>query len=88
MTDKPLVETTYVYPPIPDRSHDWAARFEFHDGDTDLIGEGKTENAAVLDLFTNAVDHDDDGSVMEEIVNLAFGAWLDEQKREKKVLAL
>ena len=80
---KPIVVTTAVYPPIPTRNHDWAARFEFHDEDTDLIGEGETENDAVLDLFTNAVEYDGDGSEQEEIVNLAFGAWLDTEGKVK-----
>lgn len=68
------VDTDFIYPPIPDRSHDWYARFKWHDGDTDLRGHGKTELDAVFDLFRNALDFDDgDGSEQEAVLD---AAWL------------
>jgi hypothetical protein len=71
------ITTTRLYPPIPDRSHDWMAMFSFHDADDDplLCGYGETEADAVLDLMTNAVDFEDDGYVMGVIVELAFQQW-------------
>ena len=80
------IKTQYVYPPIPDRNHDWYAQFSFHDGDDDLYGEGATEAKAVLDLMINASEWDDDGSVIEELVEMAFAHWkpLPEPPKETK----
>ena len=41
------VQTEYVYPPIPDRSMDWAA---YRDPEG-LTGRGPTERAAIADLL-------------------------------------
>ena len=48
------IETTFVYPPIPDRNFDWCAI----DGDTfccaechSPVGYGATEQAAIADLL-------------------------------------
>lgn len=75
---KPGIETDYVNPPIPYRSHDWRAVFEWDVGDEDdLVGWGETEESAVLDLLTQAVDHDED-SYREAVVDLAFRCWQDD----------
>lgn len=70
------ITTTRIYPPIPDRSHDWHAHFDWQCAD-DLSceGYGETEEQAVLDLMINAVEVDDDGSEQEEIINLAHDGW-------------
>ena len=50
MTNRPPIVTTHVYPPIPDRTHDWLA---YHDGweeNTWLQGWGRTEAEAIADL--------------------------------------
>ena len=44
------IVTQYVYPPIPDRSHDWSAtRTSYEPGDN--IGFGRTEQDAIDDLL-------------------------------------
>lgn len=45
----PIV-TDFIYPPIPDRNHDWCAhRDDYEPGD--LIGYGRTEREAIADLL-------------------------------------
>ncbi len=50
------IRTTFVFPPIPDRSHDWSAIDEdTYDGAEDSrtrgqIGYGRTEQEAIADL--------------------------------------
>lgn len=50
-----VIETTHVYPPIPDRSMDWSAIVPSeYDGAPDShspIGRGPTERAAIDDLL-------------------------------------
>lgn len=77
---KSEIETHNVYPPISDRSHDWYARLTYHDGDTDLFGEGETEESAVLDLLENATEYEGDGSEQETVVDMAFAFWKLKQK--------
>jgi hypothetical protein len=44
------IVTTYIYPPIPDRSFDWqAASSDYDEGWP--IGHGKTEQEAIADLL-------------------------------------
>jgi hypothetical protein len=43
------IETTFVYPPIPDRRFDWMATLQGYDVG-DAIGRGPTEQAAIADL--------------------------------------
>ena len=78
---KKAIITSHDCPPIPLRGADWSARFEWFDGDDEdqPIGMGQTEALAITDLITNgaAVD-DDDGSIMDEILNYAVaGAMID-----------
>ena len=51
------VRTESVYPPIPIRFYDWCARTDDYDGADDsmhqLVGSGRTEFYAVLDLYNN-----------------------------------
>ena len=68
------IVTDFVYPPIPDRSQDWYARFKWHDGDTDLYGSGATELDAVFDLLTNGMEYEGDGSEQEVVLDLAWRA--------------
>ena len=52
--DAPTILTEHVYPPIPDRSCDWAAYRDGYDGAPDshcLVGRGPTEKAAIADLI-------------------------------------
>lgn len=55
MTDQIL--TSYVYPPIPVRDFDYQAFFDSYDGAPDsgwqCEGSGRTEYAAVLDMYDN-----------------------------------
>lgn len=45
------VVTTPIYPPSPDRNHDWQAHFE---GDEEgATGFGDSEAAAIMDLMDN-----------------------------------
>lgn len=48
------VNTVFEYPPIPDRNFDWSATFDGYD-EGDFIGRGRTEMAAVLDLFDHTL---------------------------------
>jgi hypothetical protein len=69
--------TTFVCPPIPDRSHDWHAHFDWQDAD-DLSceGYGETEESAVCDLLRSAAEIDcGDGAEMDEILDLAVAGW-------------
>ena len=74
------IHTEFICPPIPDRSHDWYARFSIDDGDTDLTGFGETEADAVLTLLINAVEYDGDGSQQEDVVDMAFKFWKSERE--------
>jgi len=77
------IETEFVCPPIPDRTHDWRAQFSWHDGDDEEapVGWGETEREAVLNLMAQAADFDgDDGSCWEEVIDLAIVCW-DAQRR-------
>jgi hypothetical protein len=76
--DKPTgpIVTTYIYPPIPTRFHDWHARWDWQDEESTLVGWGDTEDSAVLNLLTASVDDDEfDGEPQEEVINLAHVAW-------------
>lgn len=50
------IDTTHVYPPIPERRFDWSATLDDYDGAPDssgpcsFIGRGPTEQAAIDDL--------------------------------------
>lgn len=80
---KHRIITEYVNPPIPDRSHDWGARFDFFDGDDDQPkGWGICEDDAVIDLIVQAAEHEDDGSCMDEVVNLALAGWKASQTQQ------
>lgn len=46
------LETTFEYPPIPDRSMDWSA----HEDPEGYIGRGPTEIAAVIDYFEHGCE--------------------------------
>jgi hypothetical protein len=46
------LETTYVYPPIPERGMDWSA----HEDPEGYIGRGPTELAAVIDYFEHEAE--------------------------------
>ena len=68
------IVTEYVYPPIPDRSHDWCAYDQntYEPGDIDgetglyrgggLLGWGATESEAIADLerlFTEMAEYEE-----------------------------
>ena len=44
------IKLSYVYPPIPDRRHDWLAYPDGEEEDTMLQGWGKTPHEALADL--------------------------------------
>lgn len=53
------IRTTFVYPPIPDRNHDWCAVGDNYDGAEDAgpqaTGEGRTEAMAVAEYIASAM---------------------------------
>lgn len=51
----PAIKTVHVFPPIPDRRHDWIA---FYDGEEEAgnYGEGRTEAEAIADFIENYAD--------------------------------
>lgn len=49
MEEAMKITTTHINPPIPDRSFDWLATLEDHDGDGPQ-GFGATESDAVSEL--------------------------------------
>ena len=72
---KNTIVTSADYPPIPTDKYDWSAHFDWDDGGETIIGHGATEADAVLSLLVMAGEVDDDGSFVEEIINLAFEGW-------------
>lgn len=66
------IVTTYIYPPIPDRSHDWGAYYEGLEEDG-YKGYGATEAAAIRDLVENY-----ETTEVETLYKLAMaiGAWM------------
>ena len=82
----PIV-TTYVCPPIPDRSHDWHAHFDWQCAD-DLSceGYGETEESAVIDLLSNALEVDLDGSEQEGVLEMAIAGWLASNAKSSAVV--
>lgn len=59
MIDKKIV-TTFIYPPIPIRTHDWCAYFDGEE-ENGNYGYGQTEQTAINDLLNN-YDYDDGAS--------------------------
>jgi hypothetical protein len=57
-TDK--IITWFAYPPIPDRTHDWAAYRENDVEDAGRYGWGVTEQAAIRDLLALEEEEDDE----------------------------
>lgn len=52
------IVTSHVFPPIPDRSHDWCAYYEGEE-EAGLYGYGVTEAAAIEDFGVNCrPEHD------------------------------
>jgi hypothetical protein len=54
-----VIETNYVFPPIPIRDKDWMATLDSYEGG-DPIGTGPTEEAAIKDLLEQVEDANDD----------------------------
>lgn len=57
----PEIKAQHVYPPIPDRSHDWRAVTDNYDGAEDSpnrseIGSGATRGEAIRDLIENHLE--------------------------------
>lgn len=55
------IQTTHVYPPIPDRSMDWSAvDADTHDPDPEaaahIVGRGPTEIAAINNLVEQLLE--------------------------------
>ncbi len=48
--------TTYIYPPVPFRSHDWCA-YDADDEGEGPTGYGETEVEALKDFIMEALDH-------------------------------
>jgi hypothetical protein len=45
--------TSFEYPPIPIRSHDWCAYYDDLGADCSPYGWGRTEEEAIQDLLDN-----------------------------------
>ena len=54
-----MVVTQYIYPPIPIRTMDWQAVTDNYEPG-EPIGHGPTEADAVMDLFIQIADREDD----------------------------
>lgn len=63
------VVTQFVYPPIPDRSHDWLAYLDGREEDTRFYGFGATESEARRELAAAI------GAWEEERGERAWEAW-------------
>lgn len=56
------INASFIYPPIPWRSHDWCAttdNYDGTDGGNEPIGYGSTEAAAIADLIEQLEDADE-----------------------------
>lgn len=69
------IVTSAIHPPIPTRGHDWSAYFDWDDGGETVQGFGESERDAVLDLFVRGSEVDDDGSLIEELIDCALYGW-------------
>lgn len=65
------IQTSFEYPPIPDRRFDWSAvDDDTYDGEGCPIGRGPTERDAVMDLLNQMednLDEDEDGSELAHL---------------------
>lgn len=69
------VITSYVCPPIPDRSADWEACLDCHEGDEDAPrGRGKTKLNALFDLF-DQIEDEDQMTVVWDRINEIERQW-------------
>ena len=65
---RPKIVTRYIYPPIPDRSHDWCAWYDDDGEEAGRYGYGATEAEAIEDLTEE--------DVLEFLVR-ALEPWLE-----------
>jgi hypothetical protein len=56
MTRPDWIKTSYVFPPIPIRSHDWCAYDDRLGADVGPYGWGATEDEAIADLLEQMED--------------------------------
>lgn len=66
---RPEIVTSFLYPPIPIRSHDWCA---YYDGQEEAggYGYGPTEADAINDFITNCQEaHDERLGIATEPTN-------------------
>ena len=57
MNTSMIIKTENVYPPIPNRNHDWCAFDDnTYDGPGSTIGWGPTKEAAIADLMERLED--------------------------------
>lgn len=64
--------TTFVHPPIPDRSHDWVAHYEGDCEDyehQDPVGHGATEQEAI-DNFKQYIEENKPMTALQQILEL------------------
>lgn len=47
------IKTSFIYPPIPIRTHDWVAWYDNLGEDGSPYGYGRTEEEAIKDLEVN-----------------------------------
>lgn len=64
--------TSNIYPPIPDRSHDWGAYYDGKEEDG-YKGFGATEAEAIRDLVEN---YETDEEIALYGLAMAVGAWM------------
>ena len=59
-SSKKTIVTYYNFQSLPFRWLDWVAYIEDDDHDGELYGHGRTEADAILDLFNNLKDKEDE----------------------------
>lgn len=73
------ITTTFVCPPIPNRSYDWRADWSICSGaDGGPVGWGETKEEAVRDLLRDTVE--DDSAALDALLDMAFETWKREQE--------
>lgn len=79
-----MIVTEFIAPLIPYRNRDWRATWEDYDPErdpADAVGEGATEESAVIDLIDKSIGH---GEYDDFITYLAFAGWKASNPEEGK----
>ena len=63
------IVTSYIFPPIPDRNHDWCCYFD-GDEESGNYGYGRTEAAAIRDFIDNLDDEEEQLQLAEAYIRM------------------